>query len=263
MSCGESSDEPIVAEDETISETQNDAQFDARAKREIMAKLSIPPNEKFTLSVYREYINSDTVKDAIVTVNRLAYAMDEAIKSGKQAKKAETGFMGNFNFFFYYDGAKDQFSVPLPVPSTPGRPLDVSFQHILSATSTDVVIDYRVRNSGWRSYYSIFNESDLALVFQWNQFDKVGEDAPIALFHGTVPNADSPYKDICIYQSEIDGYNKNIGDIYSYVPQITKAGTLLYRFTFDPRYGKFKLIGGSELKNTMSKSSAMPPRPMK
>ena len=264
MSCGESEDDTTITEDDSTEVTpQNDAEFNARAKREVTGKLGIPANEKYTVQVYREYINSDTIIDAIVTVNRLEFAMDEAIKSGKQAKKAETGFMGNYNFFFYYDGAKDQFSVPLPVPSSPGRPLDVSFQHILSETSNDVVIGYRVLNSGYQSYFSVFNESDLALVFQWKQFDKIGDPQPEAYIQKAVSTPDSHYKDICIYQSEIDGYNTNISDIYAYVPQITKQGTLLYQFTFDPRFGKFKLIGGSEFAKASSKSPGMPPRPLK
>lgn len=264
MSCGETEEDTLTTEsDETEVTRENDAEFNARAKREVSGKLSIPANEKYTVQVYREYINSDTIMDAIVTVNRLEYAMDEAIKSGKQAKKAETGFMGNYNFFFYYDGAKDQFSVPLPVPSSPGRPLDVSFEHILSETSNDIVIGYRVLNSGYQSYFSVFNESDLALVFQWKQFDKIGDPQPEAYIQKAVTTPDSPYKDICIYQSQIDGYSTNIGDIYSYVPQISKQGTLLYQFTFDPRFGKFKLIGGSEFAKAASKNPGMPPRPLR
>lgn len=264
MSCGETEDDTVTTDDDSTEVTsQSDAEFNARAKREVSGKLAIPANEKYTIQVYREYINSDTIMDAIVTVNRLEYAMDEAIKSGKQAKKAETGFMGNYNFFFYYDGALDKFSVPLPVPSSPGRPLDVSFQHILSETSNDVVIGYRVLNSGYLSYFSVFNESDLALVFQWKQFDKIGDQQPEAFIQKAVSTPNSHYKDICIYQSEIDGYSTNIGDIYTYVPQITKQGTLLYQFTFDPRFGKFKLIGGSEYANTASKAPNAPPRPLR
>lgn len=215
--------------------------FDQRAKREIEAKLQIPRNEKYSYTVYKEFINADSIQDAIITVNRMQFALDEAIKSGHQAKMAELGFMGNYNFFIYYDGASDQFSVPLPVPSTPGRPLDVSFQSIVSPTRKDVVIDYRIRNSGWRSYFSVFNETDLALVFQWKMFDHAGEDKPEALLHLTEDSKQYIGKDILIYTSEIENYTKNIGDIYAYMPRIVKPIQLEYRFYFDAKYGKFKL----------------------
>lgn len=241
FSCGETETEDEVV-DQEAKEQQSETEFYNRSKREVMAKLNIPPNEKFVMKVYREAINSDTLMDAIVTVNRLDFAMEEAIRSGNQAKKAEVGFMGNYNYFLYYDGAKDQFSVPIPVPSTPGRPLDVSFANILSPTRKDVIIEYRVRNSGWKSYFSVFNDADLALVFQWKYFDKAGDDKPEALLHKVVYSDDSRYGDIYIYNSEIDGYNKNIGDIYQYVPSITKEKGLLYQFTFDPRFGKYKLV---------------------
>ncbi len=241
LSCGDSDDTTAVTEEST-EEVQETTDFAMRARKVAMAKLNIPANEKFDFKVYREEINSDTIEDAIITINRMQFAMDEAIRTGKQAKMAEIGFMGSYNFFIYYDGATDQFSVPLPVPSTPGRPLDVSFENILSDTRKDIVIDYRIRNSGWRSYFSVFDETDLALVFQWKYFDKAGEDKPEALLHKYVQNETSLTKDIYIYESQIDGYNKEIGDMYAYVPSITKAGKLLMRFTFDPRFRKYKLI---------------------
>lgn len=241
-SCGDSDD----STDETpVEGKQVETDFNSRARREVMAKLNIPATEKCEISVYREHINADTILDAIVTVNRLEFAMDEAIREGKQAKRAEMGFLGNYNFFFYYDGAKDAFSVPIPAPSSPGRPLDISFQNILSPVQKDVIIDYRIRNSGWRSYFSVLNESDLALVFQWKVFDYVGNDVPEALLHKIVSNPNSFYKDIYIYESQIDNYNKDVADVYKYVPGITKEGKIQYKFTFDDRFGKYKLLEGN------------------
>jgi hypothetical protein len=90
----------------------------------------------------------------------------------------------------------------------------------------------------------VFNESDLSLVFQWKLFDAAGEDVPEALLHKIVSNPNSFYKDIYIYESKIDGYNKDISDIYKYKPIITKEGKILYKFTFDDRFGKYKLLEG-------------------
>jgi hypothetical protein len=244
-SCGgEEVDETTEnTDDETEVEGQEtETEFFNRSRREVIAKLKIPANENFKMQVYREEINSDTITDAIITVNRLDYAMEQAIKSGKQAKMAQIGFMGNYNYFLYYDGATGQFSVPIPVPSTPGRPLDVTFEHILSPVRKDVIIEYRVLNSGYKSYFSVFNERDLLLVFQWKYFENAGDDVPTALLHKIVEQPNSRYKDIYIYNSEIDNYNKNIGDMYQYTPKITKEKEILYKFTFDPRFTKYRLI---------------------
>lgn len=238
LRCGDESSD--MAPTDVANDTKKES-FDARVNREVREKLSIPANEKYTVRIYREYINSDTIKDAIITVNRMDFAMNEAIRTKKEAKMAELGFIGNYNFFLYYDGELDKISVPLPVPSSPGRELDVQFKSILSPTRKDIIIDYRIRNSGWRSYFSVLNERDLALVFQWKMFDNIGNNTPEALFHDIVQNPDGITYDIAIFSSDINGYNKNIPDIYQYVPSITNKKELLYKFFFDRSGGKFRL----------------------
>jgi len=224
--------EPVVAES-----------FETRTKREIEAKLQIPATEKYTWKVYREYINSDTIKDAIVTVNRLSFAIDDAIRRNKTAKSAELGYMGNYNFFMYYDGALDKYSVPIPVPSTPGRPLDVTFESVTSPTRKDVLIDYRIRNMGSRAYFAVLNESDLLLVFRWNRFDFAGTTTPKALLHSLEDNAEGgAAKDILIYESELDNNaDAGVGDIYDFVPVITKKKKVLQHFVYEPRAAKYRL----------------------
>jgi hypothetical protein len=238
--CGNNEVENTVLETTTPPNELN-VDFDQRARREVEAKLQIPVTEKYTFNVYKEFINADTIQDAIITVNRMEFAISDAIKKNKQAKMAEIGFMGNYNFFFYYDGATDQFSVPLPVPSSPGRPLEVSFKNMVSDLTKDVIIDYRIRNSGWRSYFSVLNETDLTLVFQWKLFDYAGEEKPEALLHILEASREHSGKDILIYNSEIDHYSQNIGDMYQYVPSITKPNKLAYRFYFEPKFGKYTL----------------------
>ncbi|MFA9210499.1 MAG: hypothetical protein ACEQR5_01635 [Moraxellaceae bacterium] len=238
--CGNDEVENTVSETTTPPNELN-LDFDQRARREVEAKLQIPVTEKYAFKVYKEFINADTIQDAIITVNRMEYAISDAIKKNKQAKMAEIGFMGNYNFFFYYDGATDQFSVPLPVPSSPGRPLEVSFKNMVSDLTKDVIIDYRIRNSGWRSYFSVFNETDLTLVFQWKLFDYAGEEKPEALLHVLEASREHSGKDILIYNSEIDHYSQNIGDMYQYVPSISKPNKLAYRFYFEPKFGKYTL----------------------
>ncbi|MDR0801853.1 hypothetical protein [Fluviicola sp.] len=220
---------------------KNNESFDTRAKREIMRALGIPVNEKFSIRIYKEYLNSDTIEDAIITVNRLEFAMNEAIQKNREAKAAELGFTGNYNYIFYYDGAMDRISNPIFAPSSPGRELDIEFRSIISPARKDVIVSYRIRNSGWKSYFSVFNEHDMMMVFQWKYFDHAGEDKPEAFIHEYEDNPNQIPKDIAIYESEIDGHNKNIGDIYQYVPSITKKKTLKFKFFLDPVAKKYRL----------------------
>jgi hypothetical protein len=240
--CGD----PVV--EESVKDPKTNETFAQRMKREIEAKLKISGTEKYTSRTYYAYINGDTIKDVLITVNRMEFAMDEAIKSGQTAKAEEMGYVGPYNFFFYYDGALDLLSDPVPVPSSPGRELDVTFTPITSPTKQDIIIDYRIRNSGWRSYFTSSGEGTLSLMFQWKWFDYVGEDTPEALNHVLEDNPEGIGRDIAIYQSSIDHYSKEVGDIYKYQPEITQKGALVYRFFFDPRVGKYRLYSDAMLK---------------
>lgn len=229
------------ATDEIVKENSNKESFDSRMRREIQTALDIPATERYSLRIYREYINSDTTQDAIITVNRLQYAISESVRKKTEVKDAELGYLGNHNFFFYYDGALDKISVPLPIPSSPGRELEVNFRPITSKTKMDVMIDYRIRNSGYRNYYTVLNEHDLALVFQWNVFDLSLKDKPNAYFHDFVPSPDGIGYDIAIYQSQVDNNPPPTQDVYQYMPIITKRNELLLKFFFDRAVGKFGL----------------------
>jgi len=216
--------------------------FDTRVKREIQAKLEIPSTEKYDWKIYRSHINSDTIEDAIITVNRMSFAIDEAIRMNKTVKMAELGYMGNYNFIFYYDGALDKISVPIPIPSTPGRPLDVSFEQIVSPRRNDVIVDYRIMNLGSRAYFTVFGEHDLSMVFRWNVFTGAGEDHPKALLHSleSVPGKDA--KDIVIYESELENNSKDIKDIYAFMPVIRKKGKVAQHFSYNSQAGKYGIM---------------------
>lgn len=240
-----STEEPVKQN----GKTSENEPFEKRFKREIEASLQIPATEKYTYRVYKAFVNSDTIEDAIITVNRFDYAIDQAIKSKNTAKAAEMGYIGRYNYFFFYDGAADIISKPVNVPSSPGRELDVAFASITSPTRQDIVVDYRIRNSGWRCYYTATGEAQVSLIFQWKLFDHVGEDVPEALNHVLEASPEGITQDISIYQSTIDHYDKNIGDEYKYVPQISQKGALLYRFFYDPRVLKFRIYSDEMLKD--------------
>ncbi len=230
----------LTVEDEKveITEKPKNESFEERMTREIISSLNIPSSEKYTLEIHKVFLNDDPIEDAIITVNRLEFARSEAAKSGSTAKMAEIGFMGPYNYFFYFDGSLDKLSVPIPVQSTPGRKLEASFVNLLSDKRKDVVLEYRVRNSGYKAYYSVINGTNLSLVFQWKWFDFAGESKPEALFHKLVPNKEKGGNDIEIYESVLEN-NSEVKDIYEFTPKISKQTKKIHHFFYAPQLGKF------------------------
>jgi hypothetical protein len=216
--------------------------LEERARHEVEAALQIPANEKYTMKCYREHLNDDGIEDMIVTVNRLEFAQNEAIRTGREAKAAEVGFMGYYNFFFYYDGKLDRFSIPLKIPSTPGRPLDISFDYVTTTNKKDLIVEHRIMDSGYKSYYTVAGDHELLLAFQWPYFDLSSETQPHGQEH-VLANDRSPIsKDIFIYDSEVKNEAEAEKDEYAFVPQFGKRKKLLYHFFYDPANYKYRLL---------------------
>lgn len=222
---------PIIKKDDNLS-------FEDRLKREIEAKLSIPVTEKYTIEIKRAHLNNDDKKDAIITVNRLEFAIDEATKETNPAKRAELGYMGNYNYFFFYDGNRDKVSVPMLVASSAKSPLEIKFENIQSEFYQDVCIEYRIRNSKFRNYYLLENGA-IQMIFQWKLFDLVGTADYEANFIEYQEGSISLAKDIVIYKGKIKNYSTKIDDVYTYNPIIEKSKEITYRFFYDPKTMKY------------------------
>src|SRR5690606_10100100 len=121
--------------------------IDEKIIRHIEGNLSIPRTEKYSYKIYKERLNDDDSLDYIITVNRLQKALDEAIESNNIAKRAEMGYMGNFNYFFYMDGLTKEITTAVAVPSSPYAELEVTFDHIKTEAYFDFMVDLRIRNS--------------------------------------------------------------------------------------------------------------------
>ncbi|MCE3295116.1 MAG: hypothetical protein K0R65_830 [Crocinitomicaceae bacterium] len=216
---------------------KGEVSFEERMRREVEAKLSIPATEKYKFEIKKGYLNADEKEDAVITVNRLELAKYEAEKE-KGGNRKELGYMGNYNFFFYYDGKIDKLSIPMPIGSSAKSPLKVSFENVQSEVYQDLIIEYRIRNSAFRNYYVIENGS-LALVFQWKLFDMAGTDQYEANYIEYAQGSRSLAKDIIIYKGKIKNYSPKIPDVYQYNPEIEKDGPQLYRFFYDPASMKY------------------------
>jgi hypothetical protein len=239
VSCNETKEKNLDAE-KLFKKEKEDTHlpFKARMTRQIEASLSIPTNEHYTSKVFKGHLNADNFEDAIITVNRYDFAIDDASKSLNPAKMAELGYVGNYNCFFFYDGKLKKFSNPIMVASSPKAPLKVLFEHIQSDFFSDIVIEYRIRNSAYRSYY-LMHQGAIQMMFQWKRFDKVGEAIPDASFLTYDTGTLTQFKDILVSKGKIKSYSPSIDDVYSYDPVIENEGVLLYRFFFDPKQLKY------------------------
>lgn len=195
--------------------------FEERAERHITGSLSIPATEKISIQYYKAHLNADNNEDAIIVVNRLEFAKAEVNKLPNAAYISKLGYMGNYNYFVLYDGAKDKFSVPIATPSSALTPLKVKFENIYSDIYSNLTIEYRMRNSAFKNFYFLEN-GILQKVFQTKIYDYIGTDKPEAFFIEYTKGSISAPKDMLVYEGVIKNYSADIKDIYDYNPIIEK-----------------------------------------
>lgn len=213
--------------------------IDEKIIRHIESNLSIPRTEKYTYQIYKQRLNDDDSLDYIITVNRLQKALDEAIESNNIAKRAEMGYMGNFNYFLYMDGLTKEITPAIAVPSSPYAELEVSFEHIKTEAFYDFMIDFRIRNSKFRRFYTVIDDTPRQ-TFEAKIFDRLGETNPEAYIVNFVPGSFSLAKDIWIYKGKLESVTVNSpNDVYSINPNITPTEELERKWFFSDAQNKY------------------------
>ena len=235
ISCGEKKQEEKVEEKEKKSNSLESVE--SMAKRHIESKLLIPATEKYRYHIYKEHLDGDNEIDAIITVNRLEYAMDRASKSKKTAQQAGIGFMGNYNYIFYYDGGLNAISPQMDIPSSPLAELKVSFENIQSEAYKDVIVDFRILNASYKDFYTISNHTPQH-VFQWKNYDGLKSVESEAYYFEFGEGTLGPVKDILVKKAVLVQPAGEI-DLYSYEPEIKKTDELVHRFFYHPATGKY------------------------
>lgn len=208
-----------------------------RIKRHIESSLTIPATEHYTYKIYKENLDGDAKQDAIISVNRLEFAMNEASKSKNPAKQAEIGFMGNHNYIFYYDGGLDQLSPYIPIPSSPNAALKIQFENITSSSYKDILIDFRIVNGCFRDFLTVVNHTPQR-IFQWKVFDGINKPKTEAYSFKFEQGKLSDSKDILVMKASFK-QDQKAEDIYAYEPKIEASKEVLYRFFFYPKEGKY------------------------
>jgi hypothetical protein len=239
-----------VEEEEATKNNQKIEPVEAIAKRFVESKLEIVPSEKYKLEIFKNQLDGDNNEDAVVTVNRYNFAVEKAAQSKNPGKVAEIGYMGPYNYLFYYDGATGTMSGPMEIPSTPISPLKVSFEKVMSDAFSDVVVTYRIRNSCFKHIYTIQNQKP-RLVFGWKMFDGFGTPDAKAVHFVYETTAVSLPKDIRIMKAKIIANNEN-QDYNIDEPKLEKLNEEEYRFFYNPKEGKYA-IRMSDLKPKTNK----------
>lgn len=230
-SCSEQEniEKKMPAEDKTPLENQD---LSTRARRHVEAQLGIPATEKYGMQIFLGHLDNDGKEDAIIAVNRLAFAMEKAAQHPNPAKLAEIGFVGNYNLFFFYDAGLDKISPPFAVPSSPYMALEVNFHPITSSTYNDIGVTYRIRNSAYRAFYTISNHNP-ERYFEWPVFDELGTANAEAFAFDFIPNSANPRKNIRIYEAGIE-LPDTVTNFYVAQPKLIKKPTVVREFFYLP-----------------------------
>lgn len=209
----------------------------SRAVRHVEAQLNIAGTERYNLSIFKQNLDGDAQEDAIITVNRFNFALEKAKQSPNAAKLAEIGYVGNYNYIFYYDGGLDMISPAIAVPSSPYLPLEISFEPITSTEYSDVLVTYRIRNSAYCAFFTVENHTP-ARYFEWPLYDELGTPRAKAFSFAYVSTGMNPRKNIQVYPAKISlsdtTKNFNVAK-----PLLTKEAKVLYEFFYLPAQLKY------------------------
>jgi len=231
FACGnEQTDAASDMPEETATHQGNDLR--SRAARHVEAQLTIAGTEAYTMNISRANLDGDELEDAIITVNRFNYALEKAKQSPNAAKLAEIGYVGNYNYIFYYDGGLDLISPAIAVPSSPYLPLEISFEPITSTEYSDVLVTYRIRNSAYRAFFTVENHTPTR-YFEWPLFDELGSPQAKAFVFEYIATAINPRKNIQIYEANIS-LSDTVKQFNVAKPILTKRTKLLHEFFYLP-----------------------------
>ncbi len=236
VACNNEANKPI--EKETKPETAaKKLSVEEQAKAHIMRALSIPANEKFTYTIYKEHLDGDDKTDAIITLNRFENAKSDAAKSPNPALYSKFGYMGYYNFIFYYDGELNLISPQIVIASNANVPLKVSFENVYSLAYKDAIVEYHVSNAGYREYFTIVNHTPKS-YFKWKNFDGILKGKQEAFTFGYSDGTMGPLKDILIYKANYQQPSAGT-DPNTFEPKLAATKELAYRFFYHTETDKY------------------------
>ena len=214
---------------------------ESEVKRHIESQLKILGTEKYNYTVYKEHLDADDSVDQIITVNLLDRALNEAIGTKQVAKRAEFGYMGNFNYIFYVDGKTKSITSPIVVPSSAQAELKVSFENITTEAYKDFMIDLKIQNSCFRRFYTVWNQ----VPFQTSEtelYTDLGMGTEKIYAVSFEPSLETLAKNIVITVGKTRAVKFTHPDeVYSYEPKIESTGEFVRRWYFSSKHMKYYL----------------------
>ncbi|MCO5268162.1 MAG: hypothetical protein M9897_04620 [Brumimicrobium sp.] len=209
-------------------------------RRKIESKLQISSVEKYDIQLFSEYLNEDTLKDVLILVNRKDFAFQHAKANKSEVFFEKTIFTAPYNYVFVLMGGDKELISTTPIGSNVNYPLNIHFLKLTSEAKTDFYIEYRVRNSLYRNYYTL-KKDQLYLTFNCPVFDEIGRNHPKVYEIEHAKSKVRIAKDIALYQGELEGYNpKSISDTNYYTPQgILRTDSLVAYFIFNEKIMKY------------------------
>lgn len=199
--------------------------------------LNIQENEAYSLEIYQDYLNKDSIKDAIITINRLSFAKNEAQKPNNSGSSTQLGYLGPYNCFVYFDGKSNTLSTPIIVYSSAVSPLKVSFENISAMNHKDIVVDFRIRNSSFKEIYFLIQEYPNR-VFQWKNFDGLGTSKTEAYCFEYFFNANAKAKNIRVSEGKIKPIS-NQADPFTVDPELINTHKQVKEFFYIASEGKY------------------------
>ncbi|PWH86829.1 hypothetical protein [Brumimicrobium oceani] len=227
----------VVKQVETAKETLSEEE---KIIRQVENILDINAAENYDIQIQYKHIDPDTLKDALILVNRKEFGHQKAKNTNTERFFESTGHTGLYNFVFLKLGGSDKLITTAPVGSNADYPLTVEFLELTSKAHKDFIVEYRVRNSLHRNYYTV-RKDKMFLTFSCPVFDSIGAPKPVAY---DIVHTDSEVriaKDIALYDGRIKDYNPDeIENINFYTPkEIIRDGGLYVFFIFDDKKMKY------------------------
>lgn len=241
MGCTENvePDESILPDDIVVVDPLEGLPLEEAINKHIKTNLNITATEKYSYEIFKGDCDGDDSLDMIVAVNLLDRAMTQAIASGQLPKHAATGYMGHFNYIFYIDGFTRKFDSPKVIPSSPHAKLSISFEQIRTGSHMDFTVDYRIKDAGFRDYYTVLNGHPRQIL-QTPLFSGVGETESEAFKIRYETGSYSMTKDIVVYKGSFENIvPKSEFEIYDFEPNIIGTDEIERRWFFNEQDFKY------------------------
>ena len=230
-----------------VNERKSDAaafvytpEYESWIKRQVEAKLQIPATEVYDLEIHPALLDRDTIQDAVILVNRRAYAYQVASSDGNTRFEELVGFTGPYNHVFTHMGGAKEIKQAPPVGSSADFPLTVFFETISNPSQTDFFVEYRIRSSVNRNYYTI-DDGRVVLTFSCPLYDFEDPQNPTIYDIRHLDSEVRLSKDIGLYHAKVKDYQPElVSDFNHYYPkEIVPSDDLFVFFIFDKQSKKY------------------------